>query len=478
MSGQSAELVKSIIVYGSWLVAIGVTITGIVLRIQTKRWWTQPYVLGSLAGALILICSGQVLAIGEIARELYDKSQIVILILAFSYLSISLDRSGFFEYAAATIVRQCKGNGYRLFFRMFLLVSVLTFFTSNDIVILTMTPIVIYACRRSQIKNMVPLLISQFFAANILSMGLYVGSPTNIVIAQSLDITFIDYTRWMLFPAAVSGAACLGVTFLTFTFLSKHKMPRTYSPAVEQLPISLDGEMVLKLVIFGGCLTVMAMTSFPSFPLSILHVCVIFSLLCYLIDLQLVRRRRLEKNEFNCSVLSRLPWGIVPFALSFFLLVKGFSEIHATERLGDVLRSCVALGEPGAEPAGVVPISILYATVSGVMVNLMNDIPTTVFFSDVLMHLRELITEHQPGHHDAFRAATFGTLVGVNPGCGMSMIGALAGLMWFGILRQHKTHDTVVPGIRDLSFYGIPMMFVVILAGALAAAWQIQFPGF
>ena len=478
MNADITDYVGWAIVCTSWLVAIGITLVGIILRIQTKRWWTQPYVLGSTLGALILVCSGQVLSFGDVLSELTNKSAIVILILSFSYLSVSLDRSGFFEWAAATIVRQCRGSGYRLFLYMFVLVSILTFFTSNDIVILTMTPIIIYACRRSNIKNMIPLLLSQFFAANILSMGLYVGSPTNIVIAQSLDITFIEYMRWMFIPACVSGAVCLGVAFLTFTLLSRNKMPRTYSPTVRQLPIALDSEMVWKLILFGLCLVVMALTSFQSFPLDIFHVCLIFSLVAYMVDIRHIRRQRLSRREFHQTVLRRLPWGIVPFALSFFLMVRGFSEIGATSALGDKLRSVVSLGAEGAAPAGVATISVFYALVSGLMVNLMNDIPTTVFFSDILTNLVEVVRLHQPGQTGPVRAAVLGTLVGVNPGCGMTMIGALAGLIWFDILRQFKTPDVKMPSVRDLSWYGIPMMIVVIVAGALAAAWQIQFPGF
>lgn len=110
------------------------------------------------------------------------KVPIILLILSFAYLSISLDISGFFKAAATYVVGLARGNGHRLLVYVYLLCSALTYFTSNDIVILSMTPLLMHVGDCSSIRDAVPLLTTQYIAANTAAMGLLVGSPTNIIL--------------------------------------------------------------------------------------------------------------------------------------------------------------------------------------------------------------------------------------------------------------------------------------------------------
>ncbi len=112
------------------------------------------------------------------------KVSIILLILSFSYLSISLDISGFFRSAATYVVALAGGNGHRLLVYVYLFCSALTYFTSNDIVILSMTPLLMHVGDCSSIRDLIPLLVTQFIAANTASMGLLVGSPTNIILGE------------------------------------------------------------------------------------------------------------------------------------------------------------------------------------------------------------------------------------------------------------------------------------------------------
>ena len=112
------------------------------------------------------------------------KIPIILLIQSFAYLSISLDISGFFKQSALAVVKLARGNGHRLLIYVYVLCSILTYFTSNDIVIISMTPLIIHIGDCSNIKNVVPLLITQYIAANTSSMGLLVGSPTNIILGK------------------------------------------------------------------------------------------------------------------------------------------------------------------------------------------------------------------------------------------------------------------------------------------------------
>ena len=74
-------------------------------------------------------------------------------------------------------------------------------FGKNDVTILTLTPIIYYFSKATGCSAR-PFVISEFFAANVWSMALLIGNPTNILVAQAIRLSFIDYSKWMLLPTA------------------------------------------------------------------------------------------------------------------------------------------------------------------------------------------------------------------------------------------------------------------------------------
>ena len=64
--------------------------------------------------------------------------KILILFFSMTFLSIFLDEVGFFRFLASFLILKCKTNQKSLFLLMYVMVAILTIFTSNDIVILTL----------------------------------------------------------------------------------------------------------------------------------------------------------------------------------------------------------------------------------------------------------------------------------------------------------------------------------------------------
>jgi Na+/H+ antiporter NhaD/arsenite permease-like protein len=87
--------------------------------------------------------------------------EIIILFFALAYMSISIDQTGVFDFLAVKAVLWTNGVGRRLFVVFFALSSIITIATSNDIVILTITPII---CSLSTLTNTdpKPMLFAQF----------------------------------------------------------------------------------------------------------------------------------------------------------------------------------------------------------------------------------------------------------------------------------------------------------------------------
>lgn len=103
---------------------------------------------------------------------------IIILFMSLAYVCISLDLTGVLAWAALSMARAAGRSSRRLMVLVFLMASLVTIVTSNDIVILTLTPIIYYFSLATRC-NPIPYLITEFVAANVCSMLLVVGNPTN-----------------------------------------------------------------------------------------------------------------------------------------------------------------------------------------------------------------------------------------------------------------------------------------------------------
>ena len=164
-------------------------------KIKLGKINLDTYYIITLIGALILIIFGKI-NINEMKELFFNTNgmnpiKIIILFLSMAFLSIYLDKLGFFHYIANLAAMKFKKSQISLFLALFILISILTVFTSNDIIILTFTPFICYFCKNTKI-NPIPYLIGEFFAANTLSMTLIIGNPTNIYIASNAGITFME----------------------------------------------------------------------------------------------------------------------------------------------------------------------------------------------------------------------------------------------------------------------------------------------
>ena len=139
------------------------------------------YWLVAMIGALLLLATGRV-PLSTVWEALVSDTainplKILILFISMTILSIYLDELGFFRYLANKTLKRAGKNQVKLFFYLYLIVSVLTVFTSNDVIILSFTPFICYFARNAKI-NAVPYLAAEFVAANTWSMALIIGNPT------------------------------------------------------------------------------------------------------------------------------------------------------------------------------------------------------------------------------------------------------------------------------------------------------------
>jgi len=426
------------------------------------------HVWGPLVGMVTLVVGPSVMAgafpqvgLSALTAEVVGGLDVIVLILSLAYLASSLDDSGFFRWCALRVTRAAAGDGTRLLLWTFLGVSALTFFTSNDIVILAVTPILIHIAVQAKIRNVTPLLFAQFFAANTASMGLYIGNPTNMVIGRAAGMGFTEYAQRMWLPTLVATGATLGLLWWLFAHGSRdNRMVRRYRMPPADDAIHWTSHMTAKVALFAGCLaTLTALGSDFGYARTaggagrlVVHTCAAFALLALLHDLWCDRSR--VTGEQAAGVRRRivgLPFEIVPFFVAFCVLLHGLSEVGLVERAAD--RVVAAFGY------GPVIGSVATGVYGVVTTNLLNNIPTSMLVGKTLeagsssAGLAERLATLDAGYADAFvEASLFATNVGAN----LTFMGALAGVMWLRILRRSSDGNDAprVPSAREFLCYG------------------------
>ncbi|GAB4310310.1 MAG: arsenite efflux transporter membrane subunit ArsB [Candidatus Bipolaricaulota bacterium] len=421
------------------------------LRARRRQLRVETYFLGALLGpALILaggLLTGQQLLDGLNGDSGLQPLGILTLFISMVFMSIFLDITGFFEACARAALRYARADGTRLFFALYGVVSLLTVFTSNDIVILTLTPFVYYFARHAGV-NPRPYLVAEFFAANTWSMALYIGNPTNILLASRFGFTFVGYTGWMILPTLVAG----GMNALLLYLVFRKEIRRPIRP-VDLKPseaITDWAGAVLGLLALGGCVVALAIAPYLGWEMWRVSLAFALALLAVLVLRESYARalRRQVSGSTVLAAMRRVPWPIVPFVLSLFVTVYALRVYGVTGRLGDVLLT---------RSGGSVPLlAILYGVSSALAANVLNNIPMTLAFASATGALSGI----------GLRAAALGTAIGSNLGANLTPIGALAGIMWMTILAEKELRITFAEFVK----YGLLVTPASLLAclGVLA----------
>ena len=363
-------------------------------------FWVAP-VLGVLALlAMGVLTSGEVGA-GLTAPTAVNPIKILVLFFSMTLLSTFLDEAGFFRFLAGFVMRRAGHRQIALFVSLYLAVSVLTVFTSNDIVVLTFTPFICYFAKNAEIDPL-PYLVCEFVAANTWSMALIIGNPTNIYLAASHGIGFASYTAEMLLPTVFAGVASFAMLLALF---GKRLRAPLGGRVPEALPMDLP-TVALGLTALGGCVVMLVISSYTDMPMWLISAAFCLGLYMLATVLELCRRRGLRLVAR--SVL-RAPLDVIPFVLSMFVLVMALEKVGVTAWLGTVL---AGRGEV-----------FTFGAVSFLSANVLNNIPMSVLFASV--------TAGAGG-----TGALYAAVIGSNIGAFLTPMGALAGIMWMAMLRE------------------------------------------
>ncbi|KAJ1647428.1 hypothetical protein J3B02_000389 [Coemansia erecta] len=458
---------------------------------------------------------------GFIGSDGIEPYGIVILIMSLAYICISLDQSGVLSYIAMYVTKKWGRNGRLLLLCFYALSAVMAVLTSNDVVVLCLTPII---CIFSDITGVdaEPFLISMFVSANTASMALYIGNPTNIVAAQANKISFLVYSAWMVLPFL--GAAVTGCIVLYLTSL--RKVPRTITVTIDIYPRSMlvrPKQAIFGSVLLVLCLVALSVSSF--FGVAVWMVTLPFGgfmlIVDTVVDLYSTSRMPASKSASDLDAARKTLSGsdnieikniLEPSNPEPVLSSVGISTVSSEtadqeeckpdrhisksidklqlimeQRLPTVTAVLYrlpygivpfslgmfiiveSLSELGWTPRlawllkkvcpSVVPAVFIVGLMTTLACNVLNNLPMTILFTRALKHSIFMQIDQQTR-----KGALFALIVGSNLGANLTLVGSLAGLMFQGIAAQKN---------RNIGYFKFMRWCLPVLPVQLAACCAI-----
>ena len=247
-------------------------------KIKIGKFSVDSYWVITLLGAIILLVTGlaDVSLVGNalIADTAINPVKILVLFISMTILSIFLDELGFFRYLASVTLKKAKNGQMKLFLYLYIMVSVLTVFTSNDIIILSFTPFICYFAKNAKI-NPIPYLAAEFVAANTWSMTLIIGNPTNIYLATAYGVDFLSYAKTMILPTLFSGI----IAFMALLLLFKKKLSTSIEGVAEDVVIEDKLLLWVGIAHLAICTILLAIGSYVGLEMWLVSLISVISLL-------------------------------------------------------------------------------------------------------------------------------------------------------------------------------------------------------
>ena len=392
-------------------------------KIKIKNFSIDTFWIVPLISAIIILAFGllkfETAIEGLTSNSSINPIKILVLFFSMTFLSIVLDELGFFEVLANVALKHVKQSQFALFMILYVLTSILTTFTS----------FIIFFSKRANISP-IPYLVSEFVSANTWSMFLIIGNPTNIYLATSSGISFFEYTSKMALPTICAGLVSLGLLLLIF----RNSLKDPLKIEINEAHIKNKFLLIVNLVCLSLCTLILSISSYLPITIEMYLVSLIFAsiLLITIIIYSIVKRN----GHILLTSIKRLPWTLLPFVLSMFIIVLSLKETHVTNELTNAFK----MGDS----------VFVYGIVSTLLCNFINNIPVSVLFSEVV--------------EKGIEAEVYASIIGTNIGAFLTPIGALAGIMWLSILKQNHVKFNFLSFTKYGSLIAIPTLLIALLS--------------
>ena len=299
----------------------------------------------ALLGAIALI-SINALSLEQAVASVHLPT--MALLFAFMVVSAQMRLGGFYDWVTNKLAGLALSPA-SLLGVLIVVSAALSAVFSNDIVCLAMAPLLVDACRRRQLAP-VPFLLALACASNIGSAATLIGNPQNMLIGQTMRLSFDGYFLDAIIPVALGLAA-------SWVLIAWQTKGRWEESAADMEPeagnISFDAWQTTKGLIIAGALLV----AFLVAPWPREHMALIGA------GILLMSRQLRSRN-----MLGLVDWELLVLFMSLFVVNAAFQRTGLTEHAIAWLASLgVRLDQPGALFGATFVLSNLVSNVPAVM---------------------------------------------------------------------------------------------------------------
>lgn len=404
------------------LIKPSVTIKGHKIAI----YWTPAFISAIILIAFNIV-DGSFVISSFLENTPVNPLKILVLFISMVLLSVYLDEVGFFKYLASVALKKAGNSGIRIFTIIYFVVGMLTIVTSNDIIVLTFSPFICYFAKNAKI-NPLPYLIGEFVSANTWSMTLIIGNPTNIFLATGAHIEFLQYLKAMILPTIVGGIVAYVVLILIFYRTLKNDQICS-SCEIERVEDKTG--LIIGIVHLLLCTLLLVFASYLNIEMWYISLFFAVSLFISILVYKSIKHSSINQIK---NTLKRAPYELIPFVLSMFIIVLALEQNGVTQKIFDVFKG--------------IDSTYLNGVGAFLFSNVINNIPASVLFETLLKN----------GNLESIYAAIAGT----NIGAYFTPIGALAGIMWSGILASQNIKFNFLKFVMYGTIISIPTLFAVL----------------
>ncbi|MEX6233776.1 arsenic transporter [Providencia hangzhouensis] len=355
-------------------------------------------------------------------------------------ISLLLDESGFFEWAALHVAKWGWGKGKLLFSYIVLLGATVAALFANDGAALILTPIVIAMLLALGFNKGTTLafVMAAGFIADTASLPLIVSNLVNIVSADFFNIGFTEYASIMV---PVDIAAIVATLVMLHWFFCKD-IPKQYDVtklseptlAIRDITTFKAGWLVLVLLLIGF---------FVLEPLGI-PVSAIAAIGALILWVIAARGHTINTKK----VLRGAPWQIVIFSLGMYLVVYGLRNAGLTDYLSETLNY---LADKGLWAA-----TLGTGFITAFLSSIMNNMPTVL--------IGALSIEGSDATELIQQAMVYANVIGADLGPKITPIGSLATLLWLHVLSQKNMTITWGYYFKTGIIMTLPVLIVTLVA--------------
>ncbi|MCU0726168.1 MAG: anion transporter [Planctomycetes bacterium] len=305
----------------------------------------------ALLGAIALLAFGKVSP--DAARDAVDVSTIALL-FGLMVVSAQFRLGGFYTRLTARLAAASAGPA-ALLGMLIAVAGVLSAVLANDIVCLAMAPILAAGCARRGLDP-VPFLLGLACASNVGSAATLIGNPQNMLIGQTLHMSFSGYLLDALVPSLLGLAATWGVLLLLYRgrFRREMTVPEPEAPRFSAWQTG-------KGAVVTGVL--MALFIAVPWPREVLALCAAGVLL-------------LSRRMASRRMLALVDWQLLVLFVALFVVN---SALAASGMLQAGMEAMTRAGVDPREPAA------LFGSVV-VLSNLVSNVPATMLLLPAAVH--------------------------------------------------------------------------------------------